>query len=118
MEHKKNSTHRVLFIVAGLFLPLFGIIFTDQQSASFMHNDSTNALGKTHFIVGCPLQNIPDTHNNTRTQSASSYEYDTIPLNQDGHVCSALFAPDDKWYETLLSLIERKRKEFVLPCIY
>jgi cardiolipin hydrolase len=91
---------------------LLGVVVTQN---SFSVHDSLS-FGKTHFILGC--QALPAvSYIEGKTSVEPSLQHEVLPLTKDGRVCTAFFAPDDKWYKTLLSLIEQE-KESIRIAVY
>jgi cardiolipin hydrolase len=99
--HQAKINH-FLFLVIALLL----------VNMRYTH-PSPPSLGKTHFILGCPApqtgictEEMPPIERMTVSTAYSG----TLLRTKDGRVCTALFAPDDKWYITLLSLIEHEQE--------
>lgn len=65
--------------------------------------NAPSSFGETHFIVGYD-QAVPE------KQSGHMPKKEVFPLTCDGHVCSALFAPDQKIGKKLKSLIDHEHE--------
>lgn len=98
-------------VTLTLWLP--PLFFEDQQKGlpQKQKEDSVVVadvnLGKTHFVIGAPIQppqQIP-------VITAEQPIFDGLALNCDGHICTVLF---DKFYETLALLIEKEKKSILV----